>query len=128
MDINLVKNVINWVDLVKIGHIWRKWSKLSHFGIIWGSKCLYMSKFWESGPIIFFLKVSKNYFRFMDINVVKNVINGVNLVKLGHFRWKWSKLGNILGPKWRNIPKFDERGQMIFSLKVSKNDFSQVYR
>ena len=26
------------------------------------------------------------------------------------------------------MPKFGERGQIIFSLKVYKNDFSQVYR
>ena len=43
-----------------------------------------MSKFWESDPIILFLKVSKNYFRFMDINVVKNANYGVNLVKIGY--------------------------------------------
>ena len=31
MDRNLVKNIINGVNLVKIGHFWRKWSKLGHF-------------------------------------------------------------------------------------------------
>ena len=92
IDKNLVKNVINGSNLVKIGHFWWKWSKLVHFGIIWGSKCRHMSKFLESSPIILSLQVSKNYFRFMDLNVVKNAINGGNLVKIGHIWWKWSKL------------------------------------
>ena len=46
---------------------------------------------------------------FMDINFVKNAINGVNLVKIGH----------------RSI--FGESGQNILSLKVDKNYISQVY-
>ena len=33
----------------------------------------------------------------MDRNVVKNVINGVNLVKIGHSWWNWSKLGHFGG-------------------------------
>ena len=40
---------------------------------------------------------------------------GENDPKLGHF-----------GPKWRHRPKFRESGQIFFSLKVFKNDFSQV--
>ena len=77
MDINLVKYVINGDNLVKIGHFWRKWSKLGHFRKILASKCRHMSKFSESGPIILFLKVYKNYFsQVMDIYLVKNVING----------------------------------------------------
>ena len=55
----------------------------------------------------------------MDINFVKYVINGANLVKIGHFWRKWSKscLFGIFG----------EIVKIIFSPKVSKNDFSQVY-
>ena len=59
---------------------------MGHFGIIWGSKCRHMSKFWEIGPIILSLKVSKNYFsQVYGQKWGKNVINGVNLVKTGHF-------------------------------------------
>ena len=126
----MVKNITNGSNLVKIGHFWWKWSKLGHFGIILGSKFRHMSKFWESGPKILFLNVSKNYFRFMDINVVKIVINWVNLVKMGHFLWKWSKLGHfciIWGSKCRHMSKFWESGPIMLSLKVSKNYFSQVY-
>ena len=46
-----------------------------------GSKCRHMSNFWESGPIILSLKVSKNYFSpVYGQKCGKNVINGVNLV------------------------------------------------
>ena len=117
--------------MVKIGHFWWKWSKMGHFGIIWVSKCRHMSKFWESGPIILFLKVSKNYFsQIYGQKCGKNVINGVNLVKIGHFWWKWTKLGHfgkIWGPKCRHMSTFWESGPIILSLKVSKNYFSQVY-
>ena len=118
------------VKLVKIGHSLWTWFKLVHFCIIWGSKCRHMSKFWESSPIILSLQVSKNYFRFMDLNVVKNAINWVNLVKIGHFWWKWSKLGHfgiIWGLKCHHMTKFWEIGPIILSLKVSKNYLSQVY-
>ena len=55
-----------------------------------------MSKFWESSQIIFSLKVSKNYFSQVYVQkIVKNVINGVNLVKIGHFWSKWLKLGHF---------------------------------
>ena len=37
------------------------------------------------------------------------------------------KIGSFWGPKRRHISKFEESGQIIFSLKVSENDFSQVY-
>ena len=51
-----------------------------------GAKCRHMSKFWESGPIILSLKVSKNYFsQVYGQKCGKNVINGVNFVKIGHF-------------------------------------------
>ena len=76
-----------------------------------------MSKFWESGPIIKSLQVSKNYFRFMDINVVINAIYG------GQFGQNRS----FLGPKLRHMSKFGESGEIILSLNVSKNYFSRVY-
>ena len=54
-----------------------------------------------------YMENGKNYFlwmllkfisvRFMDINFVKNAINGVNLVKIGNFWWKYSKLGHFGG-------------------------------
>ena len=37
------------------------------------------------------------------------------------------KIGSFWGPKWRHMSKFEEIGQIILSLKVSKNYFSQVY-
>ena len=52
-----------------------------------------MSKFGESGKIILSLKVPTNYFsQVYGQKCGKNVINGGNLVKIGHF---WLKL-----PKW----------------------------
>ena len=44
--------------------------------------------------------------RFIDINLVKNVINGVNLVKIGRFGENGQNWV-ILGPKWRHKPKFN---------------------
>ena len=68
--------------------------------------------------------------RFIDINLVKNVINGVNLVKIGHFLWKLSILGHF-GPQndpiWRHRSKFWESGQKNFTLKIWKHYVSQVY-
>ena len=128
---NFGQNVINGVNLVKIGHFWWKWSKSGHFGIFWGPKWRHMSKFWESGQIIFSWKVSKNYFsQVYRQKFGQNVINGVNLVKIGHFLWKLSILGHF-GPKndpiWRHRSKFGESGQEIFTLKIWKNYVSQVY-
>ena len=37
------------------------------------------------------------------------------------------KIGPFWGPKCRHMSKFGESGEIIFSLKVSKNYFSQVY-
>ena len=54
---------------------------------------------------------------FMDVN---------NLVKIGHFLWKWSKLGHFGG---KNDVISQNLGTLStkISLKVSKNYFSQVY-
>ena len=55
-------------------------------GSFWGPKCRHISKFDESAPIIFpYRRLKIISVRFMDRNVVKNVINGVNLVKIGNF-------------------------------------------
>ena len=62
----------------------------------------------------------------MDRNLDKYVINGVNMVKIGHFGENGPN-SVILGAKWHHISKFGESGQIIFSVKVSKNYFSQVY-
>ena len=67
---------------------------------------------------------------FFIIKLVKTIINGINLVKLGHFWWKWSKSGHFgifWAPKWRHTWKFGESGQNLYSLNVSKNYFSQIY-
>ena len=72
-----------------------------------GPRGRHISKFGESDQIIFSVKVSKNFFsqiygqnfgkkrslkvskiisvRLMNRNLVKMVINGVNVVKIGHF-------------------------------------------
>ena len=53
---------------------------------IGGLKWRHKSKFWESGQKIFLKMLLKIIsVRFIDINLVKNVINGVNLVKIGRF-------------------------------------------
>ena len=66
--------------------------KLGHFGPKWRHR----PKFRESGHIFFLQKFIKIIsVRFMVINLVKSVINGVNLVKIGHFWWKWSKIGSF---------------------------------
>ena len=73
------------------------------------------------------LKVSTNYFSQVYVHkFCKNVINAVNLVKIGHFWGKWSKLGHFGG---KNDVISQNFGQAVkkFSLKVSKNYFSQVY-
>ena len=70
-----------------------------------------MSKFGESGKIIFSLKVSKNYFnQVYGHNLGQNVINGVNLVKIGHFWWKYSKLGHFGG---QNVPICQNLGKLV---------------
>ena len=57
---------------------------------------------------------------FMDRNLVKNVINGLNLVKIGHFWLKWSNLGyfgdqnDVIGPHFRV-------GRKYFFLKTVSN-------
>ena len=83
MDIVLVKNVINRVNLVKLGHFWWKCSKFWHFG---GQNDAIYQNLGEVVKKIFhwkFLKIIS--VRIMDIILVKNVINRVNLVKIGHF-------------------------------------------
>ena len=81
------------------------------FGSFWGPKWRHMSKFC-GGTKIFFLKtVSKVILvRFINITVVKNVINGFNLVKIGHFCWKWPKNSEKSAPRayklrhmWKNL-------------------------
>ena len=90
-----------------------------------------MSKFWEGGQIIFSLKVSKNYFSqvyghdfgkkcdyWCQFDQNKSFL--VKMVKIGAF---W----HILGAKMTLYVKFWEIRPIIFSLKVSKNYFSQFY-
>ena len=65
--------------------------------------------------------------RFIDITLVKNVINGGQFGQNRLFLVKMVKIGSFWGPKLRHKSKFGESGQIIFSLNVSKNYFSQVY-
>ena len=70
--------------------------KMVKIGSFWGPKWRHRPKFREIGQknvLKMFLKIIS--VRFMDINLVKNVINGVNLVKIGRFWRKWSKLGHF---------------------------------
>ena len=92
MDINWVKIIINGVNWVKIGH----------FGENGQNRVIlaYFEAKMTSSVIIFsrkFLKIISG--RFMDRNLVKNVIKGVNLAKIGHFLVKMVKIGSFLGPK-----------------------------
>ena len=83
MDRNLVKTVINGrkfgqnrlflVKMVKIGSFWGQ--------IVATGQNL--EKLVKKNFLKMFLKIIS--VRFMDINLFKNVINGVNLVKIGHF-------------------------------------------
>ena len=95
MDINLVKNVINGVNLVKVGRFLVKMVKIGSF---WGQNRASGQNLGKVVKKVFlkmFLKIIS--VRFIDINLVKNVINGVNLDKIGHFWRKLSKLGNFGG-------------------------------
>ena len=86
MDINLVKYVINAENLVKIGHFFVKMVKIGSFWHILGAKMTSYVKIWGKWLNNVFQKVSKIIsVRFMDIKLVRNVINCVNLVKIGHF-------------------------------------------
>ena len=62
----------------------------------------------------------------MEIYVVKNVLNVVSLVKIGHF-WENVKNCVILGAKMTSYVKVLGKGSNTFSLKVSKNYLSQVF-
>ena len=44
----------------------------------------------------------------MGGNLVKNVIRGVNMVKICHFGYKWTKLGHFVGLKRGHMSKFRE--------------------
>ena len=63
----------------------------------------------------------------MDINLVKNVINGVNLVKIGHFFGEHGQNCAILAVK--NDVIGQKLGKLVknFSLKFLKKYLSQVH-
>ena len=67
--------------------------------------------------------------KFIHINLVKNVIIGVNLVEIGIFGENGQNrvILAYLGPKGGHMSKFGEGVQIFFPLKVSKNYFNQVY-
>ena len=83
--ITLVKSVINGLNLVKLSHFWWKWSKLGHFV---GQNDVIIQNF-RVGRKFFIKTVSKVILvGFINITVVKNVINGFNCVKISHFKSK----------------------------------------
>ena len=63
----------------------------------------------------------------MDINVVKNLINGVNLVKKRSYFGKNGENWVILGSKMTSKVKIWENLSKNVTLKVYKNDFCQFY-
>ena len=56
----------------------------------------------------------------MDINLVKIVINGVNLVKIGHFRLKCPTFSHFLGGKNDVICQNLKVVKKIFHSKIRK--------
>ena len=126
MVIYLVNNVINEVNLIKIGQFWGKWSKLGHFG---GKKDVVGLNF-GMGRKYFFLKTFSKV-RFINLTVIKNVIKGFNLVNIAHFKskhlifwWKWSKLGYFWGKNevisqnlWKVVKKFSSKFLKIISVR-----------
>ena len=97
MDINLVKNVINGVNLVKIGHFLVKMTKIWSF---WGPQLHHRSKFGEGIQKISSLKfIQIISVRFMDINLVKNAINGGKFCQNRSFFVKMLKIGSFSGEK-----------------------------
>ena len=52
----------------------------------------------------------------MDINLVKNAINGGKFGQNKSFFVKMLKIGSFWGQKWRHKSKFWESGQKKFSL------------
>ena len=109
--INLVNSVINGYNLVKLSLFWGKRSKLGHFV---GQNDVIIKKF-QGGKKIFFLKpVSKVILLgFISITVVKNVINGFNGVKMGHFKSKQLIFG--------------ENGQNCYILDVGHTAIAKLY-
>ena len=87
-----------------------------------------MPNFWESGPIILSLKVSKNNFsQIYGQKCGQKCHEWGQFCQNRSFLVKMVKIGPFWGPKWRHMSKFGVSGEIIFSLKVSKNYFSQVY-
>ena len=63
---------------------------------------------------------------FMDMNLLKNIINGVNLVKIGIFGENGQNWV-ILGAKMTSYVKIWGKWSNNFFIKVYKNYFHQVY-
>ena len=75
MGIYLVKNVINGVIFVKIGHFWGKWSKLAYFG---GKNYVIVQNLGVGRKTVSKIMLV----RLNIINLVHCVITGVYFVKL----------------------------------------------
>ena len=65
--------------------------------------------------------------RFIELTLVKNVINGGQFGQNRSFLMKMVKIGSFWGPKLRNRSKFGKSGQKNCSLIICKNYLSQVY-
>ena len=132
--------VINILPLSLNFDIWHHFSlqndpkraKICNFGengqtwVILGAQMASYVKIWGNLSNNLFHKVSKIYFSQIYAQKLAKVILGFNLVKISHLV-KIVKIGSVWWPIWRHMSKFGENCQIIFSLKVSKNYYSQVY-
>ena len=69
--------------------------KFLHITSFWPPKSPNFDDFDQNWPIL--TKIRSFWGKIMSY--VKIVINGLNLVKIGHFWWKWSKSGHFWGQK-----------------------------
>ena len=96
------------MKMVKIWSFWRP--KLNH-----------RSKFGEGAQKISSLKFIKIIsVRIMDLNLVKNAINGGKFGQNRLFFMKMLKIGSFWGIKRRHASKFGERCQKFYMLKFKK--------
>ena len=81
----------------------------------WGKKVHRSSKFGEGAQKISSLKFIKIILvRIMDLNLVKNAINGGKFGQNRSFFMKMLKIGSFWGIKRRHASKFGERGQKFY--------------
>ena len=85
MDINFVKNVINGGQFGQNRSFLVKMVKIGSFLHILGAKITSYVTILGTWSKNFFKFLKMISVKFMDRNLVENVINGVKLLKIGHF-------------------------------------------